>query len=104
MTPAEILTKAAELLEKPGAWTQGAFARTATGEKCFPGANAVCWCAGGALTQVSPREAAVAATKAYRLFDDLVGGLLSFNDHPSRTQAEVVAKLREAAAKATGAA
>jgi len=93
---AEVLEQAAELLSKPGAWTQGRLSGGLGADKCF--------CALGALIEVSPVGFSAAeylekmlprvtATDAYR-------PLAKWNDTPGRTQEEVVAKLREAAALA----
>lgn len=114
LTVAEVLDGAANLLEKPGAWTQGAFSRNADGsadrdEDETSASSPVCWCALGALAEVSgvdtlePYAFALTAPKtpAYLELRDLIGGDVAYwNDEPGRTQAEVVGKLREAAALA----
>lgn len=108
--PSAILEKAAELISKPGAWTQGAFGlhtplssslvndqtpRWVDGAKCF--------CALGAVAQamgVNPEVAHVWDTPAARFLSNVTKGhltVVSWNDAEGRTQAEVVAKLREAA-------
>ena len=101
-TVADVLTSAADLIAKPGAWTQGAWARTATGRAASPFAdNATCFCLRGALVRV----------KGVKLCDGLDGerealgfstdsALARWNDKEPRTQAEVVAALRAAAEKA----
>lgn len=98
MNVADILDKAADLIEPEGAWTQGAFARTADGESCSSGSSdprAVCWCVGGAINRASGQER---PTDAHNVFQRLIPcGEFEWNDAPERTQAEVVAKLREAA-------
>ncbi len=94
---AKVLESAADLLEKPGAWGQGSY---------YPRAG--CTCALGALAKASGIEPAgnwdnytkrlpyQAATLAFGGVNEAV----QFNDRPGRTQAEVVAKLREASALA----
>jgi hypothetical protein len=100
---AEILDAAADLIEPEGAWTQKANARDAGGEKVSAlGSAATCFCMAGALIRASGGEypktfvEAVLPEPSSPYHDWLV----AFNDAPGRTQAEVVAKLREAAAAA----
>lgn len=93
----DVLEAAADLLSKPGAWTQGAFREG----DCFCVLGAIAFITGDnpdgswyGNTAAAAREplAMVVGVKTY----DVVG----WNDDPERTQDEVVAKLREAAAKA----
>lgn len=97
-SPAEVLEAAADLLEKPGAWTQGSFARTASGASESPFSPAAsCFCLRGALCRVSNRrlhDLLEVETKA--LGFPTAAAMARWNDHPSRTQAEVVAALRQA--------
>lgn len=90
---ADYLDAAAELLSKPGAWTQGAYARIAPGGPTVgPGSpEARCWCLAGALGAVD------ATHRAWIAFDKYVGGIVTFNDRLGRSQGEVVQALREAA-------
>lgn len=109
-TVADILAAAADLIEPEGAWTQSEFMRDPTGivssedEPLLPDAN--CWCALGAIAQVcdlNPWEswAGHPADAAMWALAGVVGrSVAGWNDAPGRTQAEVVAALREAAAKA----
>jgi hypothetical protein len=106
-TVADVLNAAADLLEKPGAWTQDAYARSAKGNKVLPaGDKAVCWCASGALARVQGlggyeaeySDAGHVLARTVSIIDIPI-----WNDTPERTQAEVVAALR-AAALASGAA
>lgn len=100
----QVLSEAADLLEKPGAWTQGMFSVNAEGDPVLPfWTEAQCFCAVGAVAKVLVMN----GTSAENWLDTSSGfhGLLAnsledFNDTEGRTQAEVVAKLREAAALA----
>lgn len=99
---ADVLDAAADLIEPEGAWTQGAYARTAKGFCIGPHEDAAtCFCMRGALRRVgavgdwdesSPATRAIGFQTARQM--------TQWNDRPRRTQAEVVAKLREAAALA----
>ena len=97
---AEVLEKAANLIEPEGKWTQGDLAVDANGDETWTAdPNSVCFCAEGAIMHVSfgqPRE------PIFREFRHALGvdRIYEWNDAPGRTQAEVVAKLREAAALA----
>jgi hypothetical protein len=63
---------------------------------------AVCWCALGAIRRVvGPSGHVTDAWDALRASAHVVS-IVDWNDAPSRTQAEVVAAFREAAAKAEG--
>jgi hypothetical protein len=101
LSVADVLDRAADLIEPEGAWSDGDVARDRSGNATYsmdPGA--VCWCALGAIW----REAEIAGINRYASeipMAELVGGSVAiFNDAPGRTQAEVVAKLREAASLA----
>jgi len=103
---ADILDKAADLIEPEGAWTQGFELSGKDG----------CHCAATAIEavvhEVSEPELdagldAYDAFEPMEFFAQIVGFRQSiwgtiwyWNDAPERTQAEVVAKLREASAKA----
>lgn len=116
LTVAEVLDAAADLIEPEGKWTQGAFSRNADGaadadEDETTAVEPVCWCALGALAEVSGKSTldsyvfALAypdrAAPGYAALRAFIGGeVADWNDAPERTQAEVVAKLREAAAAA----
>lgn len=103
---ADILDKAADLIEPEGAWIRDEYARTERGSAVEPNSTAACrFCMIGAVAHV----AGVSAGTAEKLLQDaavyraLAGDRWSpanWNDAAGRTQAEVVAKLREAAAKA----
>ena len=90
---------AADLLDRPGAWTQHADARSTQGRMIGPNApGATCWCALGAMIKVAPDGAHVPALKWFQKI--FMGGesLTAWNDATERTQAEVVAAFRAAAA------
>jgi hypothetical protein len=105
---AEILEKAAKLIEPEGAWTQGHFARGASGNPTGVNSRwARSFCAEGAIL-FSPEGL---TTSEQNDADDFFCSILpdapgnpiaAWNDAPERTQAEVVAKLRQAAAIARG--
>ncbi len=106
LTVAEVLDGAADLLEKPGAWTQYAFARGKSGREVTTRKAAVCFCALGAIDHVTGYDPGIEGCTEANCYLALAitgrryGGIAKFNDDPRRTQAEVVAKLREAAALA----
>ena len=111
----DVLRQAADLLEPEGAWTQGAFSRNADGSVDFGGeegepdgvaVSPVCWCALGAIAHVTksdPTRASVFTRlgplwPAINGLQSVVGQEIDeWNDEPERSQADVVAKLREAA-------
>lgn len=91
-------------IERPEAWTQGAWARTATGGAVpvrQPGRVPVCWCLGGAL-----RAAAVPTMRWKAMRNAIVSltapmGITAWNDTPRRTHAEVLALIDRAIAMAS---
>lgn len=96
MTPREALLATAELIGRPGAWTQGGYARDADGWPVDAEDNdAVCWCPLGAVKEVSSGD----TRKAAEAFLEKAAGCYppSFNDTPGRTQSEVVALCLRAA-------
>lgn len=100
----DILERAADLIEPEGAWTQGDTARDENGVALGIGTEpqAVCWCILGAIAKVSGMGWSDASQFIAKMYPDDPGadipGVASWNDAPERTQVEVVAKLREAAA------
>lgn len=103
---ADVLDAAADLLEKPGAWTQGASARDRSGNPVLPSSEAaICFCAWGAIAKASgdftaeDRRPLRMLTKPWGKpsTPDVIG---AWNDAPGRTQKQVVAKLRFSAALA----
>lgn len=101
MSVADVLERAADLIEPQGKWTQGTFARGKRNRPCKEGnsSTARCWCALGAI-QHETNSVALRNEAHWRLRKTLGMLVTSFNDAPGRTQAEVVAALREAAALA----
>lgn len=100
----QVLSEAADLLEKPGAWTQGVFARNAKGENTGLSeirGKAVCWCVLGATAASAGSNLGLSSAADHFLRDFLgVEELGSWNDAPDRSQEEVVDALRRAAALA----
>ena len=101
----KVLNAAADLLEKPGAWTQGAYGRLPSGREALNvREDAVCRCVIGAIFTVLPPESGclqdVEKGAAVQTMNEFLGiRAYHWNDAPERTQAEVVAALREAASK-----
>ena len=102
MTTREILLKAADLIEPEGKWTQGAYARTVDGtSQLVPNDASCCFCAVGALIRLGGTLSDRVATDACLVLGRVLRCRVSdWNDDPRRTQAEVVAALRKAAALA----
>ena len=99
----DILLAAADLLDRPGAWCRGQYARDRRGQATSPYAeDAVSWCATGALMRVS-READVQDCRATRARLDetlfLAGHVpdISFWNDACTIRDEVVEMLRRAA-------
>lgn len=84
---ADILDKAADLIEPEGAWMQGDYG----------GHHLGCYCALGAIRAVGGYAHDI--NPAAYILQQVVPAKFAheWNDAPERTQAEVVAKLREAA-------
>jgi hypothetical protein len=115
LTVADVLERAAALIEPEGAWTQGAFSRNYDGsadltEDENAASEPVCWCALGAIAQIARAD-----PNAPFVFSDgkkltqqaaahlriLAGHAIDdWNDEPNRKQTEVVEALRKAAALA----
>lgn len=101
-TIADVLDAAADLIEPEGAWTTETVASTADGNSVLSdNPQAVCFCAMGAIFRCGGDPVG-----ADKFFGGTIcpgggwGHIGPWNDAPERTQAEVVAKLREAAALA----
>ncbi len=121
MNTSEVLLAAAELVEQ--GWTQDAFARDIEGNAQFDvcATGACCFCADGAIrralnyvyisaTDDDEEMLGLAIAALDRVIDPEAtemqhnkpfGRVHTWNDAPGRTQAEVVAKLREAAENAS---
>jgi hypothetical protein len=101
MTPQDILTKAAALLESsPTAWTQSVIARNAAGRVAAPNSPEACsWCALGAIAKVRGQPYATRTNcPATQLLETYLGEYAgNYNDRPQRTREEVIAALRGAA-------
>lgn len=111
---ADILRRAAELIEPEGAWTQKAFSRNADGSVDKDGEDdepdgiaesPVCWCALGAIATAAGHDLFGRGYPLAGLVKEVELGLRqvvnrdipTWNDEPDRQQDEVVAALREAA-------
>lgn len=99
-----ILSAAADLIEQPNAWCQKAIARNAKGDTLrIATQNSACqWCTIGAVIKACENNTyntSEVIEKVRQVLKSRTGGdsLGGWNDAPDRTQAEVVALLREAA-------
>lgn len=106
MKVSDILERAADLIEPEGRWARGGFSFRNGLSVGWQGRDADCWCALGAIGDVSRGDLRLCSeSRPVAFFTEHLGYLdwsdaTQWNDAPERTQAEVVAKLREAAAKA----
>jgi hypothetical protein len=107
---ADVLERAAARVER--GWTRGHYARDARGRRASPrGRVAVAWCAEGAIAaeygmpsaEGPAYDAFLALSKLLRSVSPGAKSVYDWNDAPGRTQAEVVAALREAARRARSA-
>lgn len=101
MKPSEILDKAADLIEPEGAWTQGTYGRDSDGKPVELIADAKCLCTIGAMLAADGRDDFRGwpdhlASNCLRSAAE-AGSITIWNDDEDRTQAEVVAALRQAA-------
>ena len=101
----EVLDKAADLIEPAGAWGRVLYATNNQGVSVDAIDPSACrFCAMGAVyraADVSSFKGVLSVRPARVLLAAVVGGSIArWNDAPERTQAEVVSKLREAAALA----
>ena len=107
MSVSEILNRAADLIEKPGAWTKGELARVSPRGEAVATADdrARCWCIEGALKRTAEFAGAsrCLTEEAYQAVRRVVGTdfIYEWNDKRGRKQSEVVAALRQAARKAS---
>ncbi len=98
---AETLQRAAEMVGRPGGWTQRAWARNANGDQVdHSDPGAVSFCPSGAISRACHDVGSYDALElAYgALLRHVRGALVStWNDSPERTQADVVHALTIAA-------
>lgn len=95
---ADVLERAADLIEPEGKWTQQIYARTEDGRSTdVQDPEAICFCMAGALARVAGdfNERFISAKQV--VGNILDRGMADWNDAPERTQPEVVAALRRAA-------
>lgn len=108
LTLADVLNRAADLIEPEGAWIKRVDARIGQGKKeVSPSSDlATCFCAVGAIWRATGQESYThVASRAVRAVEKSLGlcgksDLARWNDRRNRTQSEVVAALRQAAADA----
>ena len=100
MTAAEILRAAADLVERPGAWTQGASALDASGRLVdFNSDAATCFCALGALWHAAGSAVSLPVDSAETALRGIIGrNVGDWNDASDRTATEVAQVMRRAAA------
>jgi len=94
VTAADVLRKAADMIEPEGCWIQGAWGLDREG-KVTMSANAVRWCADWAIA-VAARDGYSPARQALKA---AVGSIPIWNDAPNQTQTNVVATMRSVADK-----
>lgn len=100
LSVAEVLERAADLIEPEGAWAQKSWARDMFGSPdAIPGEE-VCWCLWGSIYKISGYEFYVTDAAINHVMGVVGDPPITWNDAAERTQAEVVAALREAAKKA----
>lgn len=93
--------KIRELYSDESRWTKNAFARDASGnEVSSRNSTAVCWCVGGAFNKCYPTFDNESIDERVRVREKLeakLGGcvIVSWNDDPKRTFAEVKALVEE---------
>lgn len=95
-----VLLLAADEFEENGNWCQGAYGRWADGTPCAMGDLAATrYCIAGIIDRIAGHRDIHTYVRAMNLVHRMIGGcdVAEWNDHPARTQAEVVAMLRRAA-------
>lgn len=100
---ADVLERAADLIEPAGRWTQFTFARDRNDAEVRPeSTEAVCWCAIGAIRSVLAGTAGYCYSEAVHALRGVIDQPFVdvFNDGEDRNQPEVVAALRSAATAA----
>lgn len=90
-----VLLRAADILAKRGAWTQGAFAKSTLGNNVdAKNPEAVCYCLLGAIMKAGGRVHENNVMKKFLKVENLA----NWNDASKRRKKEVIAALRGAAA------
>jgi hypothetical protein len=92
------VTKARDLVAKPGGWTQGVFARDATGDYVHPDAKEACsFCMKGAISHAKAKRIDAISAREYEraIYEAFMSiakadSIVDFNDDPNRTQQEIV--------------
>lgn len=101
----EVIEAVDQKLDSPDKWTKGAYARYADGSKCTEhDPSACCHCLIGAVISVSPhpnyqRLASDSGCDALNYLCSLLGidpAIQDWNDHPSRTFADIKSLLKNA--------
>lgn len=106
MNTLEILKAARALIEKPEHWSKGAFARDPRGNGVSPiNKTAVCWCAAGSvrnvglISQVELYAALGVLRTALPAEAGRLAGVITFNDRPDTTHADIIALFDRAIAE-----
>lgn len=100
MNTADVLRRPADRISKPGAWTQGVMARSASGDPTILpryAHTAVAWCAIGAISAEAPTD--FLCRDAQLMAERLVPGhdLVRYNDRKGQKVTAVARLLRKAA-------
>jgi len=98
MRTPDVLRAAADLISKPGAWTQRSLARNGDHSVCSPNSSAACsWCAIGAIWATTHQS--FLRRDAQAMAEALLprNSLADYNDAEDRTAEEVASFLRKAA-------
>ena len=99
MEYSEVYNKAAALIEK--GWNQNVYSKNEKGKVCKPwDKSAVSWCLSGALLHVLNSGEVGYSLKEVRVHLGLGVTAATWNDHPDRTQKDVVRLLKNAARRA----
>ena len=99
MTKTELYNEAAALIEK--GWNQNVYSKDKKGKSCEPwDKSAVSWCLSGALFRALDLGELGCSLKEARACLGLEVAVATWNDHPDRTQKDVVRLLKNAARRA----
>lgn len=105
MTPLELAVKVRERLNSPERWTKYADGRSASGARLgtFHLPEAACWCVSGAAivecSEYDTRRALYEALFAAERYKKAVDLVIEWNDSPTTTHADVLARLDAAIEK-----